>query len=121
MRKLKLDLDDLAIESFETTGPEDSDGTVIANQHRFWSVSCFGTCRTCGTCRGTFRCNYTLCVYDRTCWHCVRPIETRFQFVDSCGFTCQERYSCAGGYTCDLQTCFNTCTCAVAVCAPVPP
>jgi hypothetical protein len=98
MRKLKLDLDELAVESFETTVPEPKQGTIVGNQQ--FGPGNPGISQYLGTC-------------GRSCLMCVPDVGT---WWDSC--TCQ---TCAG-QTCDGPTCFATCygtcllTCAGNTC-----
>ena len=82
MRRLKLDLDDLRVESFETT-PEigDTKGTVLGYGATDWGNTCAAS--ECGTCVGT--CFGGSCV--GTC-------------AGTCGNTCGS--TCAG-------TCGNSC------------
>lgn len=84
-RKLRLDLDDLSVESFHATLAESREGTVLALETGQWDVSCGGSCAdTCEPCnwetRGGFSC-YGTC--DYTCDNC--PPQTQ-QW--SCDFTC---------------------------------
>jgi hypothetical protein len=84
MRKTRLDLDSLSVESFDTTAtPADSRGTVHGNADTFQSYcsdgrTCIDTCdytcnqyeATCaGTCQGDASCCPTYCgtCYDYTC------------------------------------------------------
>jgi hypothetical protein len=77
MKKLKLQIDDLAIESFETATVAAEEGTVMAH----------GTKDTCdpaiGTCFG-YTC-YATCA--GTC-------------PDSCAYTCDPAVGTCFGYTC---------------------
>jgi hypothetical protein len=94
MRKVKLQLESLAVESFDTRPPEPPEGTVAAHQVWLTDGTCLNTCGscflTCGTCYDT--CAQTC---PNTCWA-------------SCGGTCVE------------NTCANTCfrTCVYAYCGP---
>ena len=71
MNKLKLHLDDLAVESFDTSATDRQKGTVVGEQ-----CSCGGTCFE-ATCQAT--CPYTCDDYtcaescDGTCagWTCI--------------------------------------------------
>ena len=83
MIKLKLRLDDLAVESFDTTAVRQEKGTVFGEQ-------C--TCQTVCSCPGCPSCDPT-CAYtcdDATCPACP-----------TCGATCAN--------TCDDPTCYETC------------
>ena len=80
MNKLKLALEDLSVESFDTSGAEKEKGTVIGEQ-----CSCLGTCpqTACATCPQT--CD------DYSC-------------AESCYGTCA-----GGGLTCGYESCGGTC------------
>ena len=86
MNKLKLHLDDLAVESFDTCDREKEKGTVVGEQ-----CSCNGTCplTVCATCANT--CDDATCAY--TCDDATCPA--------SCNGTC-------GGASC-WETCGGTC------------
>jgi hypothetical protein len=88
MRKVKLQLESLAVESFDTSPPEPEEGTVAA--HQVWLTA--GTCAvSCGgSCFQTGCSCYNTCIQTcpDTCWA-------------SCGGTCWE-YTCA-------DTCLRTC------------
>jgi hypothetical protein len=99
MRKLKLQLEDLRIDSFQTTPAEKPKGTVFGEQCTCYTnctcpgcptcdASCNGTCdASCnGTCDAS--CNGTC---DATCLDCGTF------FGATCGNSCD--YSC--DYTCD--------------------
>ena len=92
MRKIRLQLESLAVESFDTTGPRPDAGTVAAHQIvtvapcDYESGSCFASCN--GTCA-------------RTC---------------SCEATCNGYESCAG--TCFEYTCERTCRGSCGYCGP---
>lgn len=82
MKKLRLDLDELAVESFDTRGAEKEKGTVVGEQQ----CSCGGTCYPQATCPQT--CAYT----------CDDP---------TCAYTCDDA-TCAG-FTCGFESCGGTC------------
>jgi hypothetical protein len=90
--KLKLNLDELTVDSFDTTRPAEKQGTVFGEQCTCYTnctcpgcptcyASCNGTCGgTCGehtcqaSCNGTcgaatcgYSCNYTACCEPQTC------------------------------------------------------
>jgi hypothetical protein len=79
--KLKLHLDDLTVDSFDTTRPAAKQGTVFGEQCTCYT-NC--TCPGCPTCYAS--CNGTC---DATC-------------PNTCAYTCDDA-SCAGscGDTCD--------------------
>jgi hypothetical protein len=83
MKKLTLTLDDLRVDSFETSVGRQERGTVIGEQQ------C--TCNTqCGqnTCPGCPTCDYTCAnTCPNTCW-------------DTCDYTCGNT---CGQYTCAYQ------------------
>lgn len=82
MNKLKLDLEELGVESFDTQGGVKERGTVVGEQQ----CSCVGTCYWQATCAAT--CAYTC--DDQTCPACP---------------TCAA--SCNG--TCEGNTCWDSC------------
>lgn len=101
MRKLKLDLEELAVESFATTPEPRREGGTVFGQEQctcYTQCTCPG-CPTCdascnGTCGGTCEasCNGT-CV--NTCGASCG---------DTCGYTCDCGYSndtrCSGAFNC---------------------
>jgi hypothetical protein len=97
MKKMKLNLDTLAVDSFDTAVPLPKPGTVFGEQ-----CTCYTNC----TCPGCPTCAHT-CAYtcdDATCPNCPTCGQ-------SCGDSCYG--TCAGQYTCD-----NTCdSCYYTQCA----
>ena len=95
MSKLKLQLDDLAVESFDTTAPRKEKGTVFGEQ-------C--TCATNCTCPGCPTCDHT-CAYtcdDATCPNCPTC-------AASCNGTCAGA-TCDGSCDCTAEaSCYGTC------------
>ncbi len=96
MKKLKLEIENLAVESFDTSASEKPKGTVFGEQ-------C--TCQTACTCPGCPSCDYT-CAYtcdDATCPACPTC-------AASCNGTCNEAscYGTCGEYTCGF-TCYESC------------
>jgi hypothetical protein len=96
MKKLSLDLDQLAVESFDTSGPERSRGTVrgfditasTCYEENCGCITDGGTCNTdCGqnTCDNT--CNQASCAGDS----CVNLCPT------------------GGAHTCIQPSCFYSC------------
>lgn len=81
MGKLRLQLDQLTVDSFDTSTPEADRGTVFGEQ-------C--TCHTNCTCPGCPTCDHTQC--------------GQLSCHDSCAGTCQGWYTCQGANTRD-QTC----------------
>ena len=108
MKKLRLDLDDLAVESFDTTQAQREKGTVFGEQ-------C--TCQTACTCPGCPTC-YDSC--NGTCGDtCAASCNGTCDY--SCGGTCYE-WTC--GYDCGTindGTCQNYGTCHWnSPCQPIP-
>ena len=83
----KLRLDDLSVESFDTTTVKKEKGTVFGEQCTCYTVC---TCPGCPTCDAT--CAYTC--DDQTCPACPTCANT-------CAYTCDD-YSCA-------ESCGGTC------------
>ncbi len=72
MKKLKLNLDEIKVESFETDSSNKGIGTVIANNLQTMSVAPCGTCNTSCATAVPERCNTQdpTCVYSlvgKTC------------------------------------------------------
>jgi hypothetical protein len=89
MSKLKLDLNELRIESFETKDAEEARGTVQA--HASAIMTCPSTCASCVTCYAT----------------CFASCPANTCGGNTCGRTC---YSCvicpwSGGFTCEPAFC----------------
>ncbi|HEX6041772.1 hypothetical protein [Longimicrobium sp.] len=108
MRKLKLSLDSLQVESFAATGSEPVRGTVPGHEWtEYADESCFGTCDGGCTRDGS----------------CVNPCGTGYASCygtcyASCGGTCDATCGCPPntGYTyCDCQT-WETCP-GASICA----
>jgi hypothetical protein len=98
MKKTRLDLDSLSVESFDTTAAPEGRGTVHGNADTFQSY-----CSDGRTCIDT--CDYTCNQYNATCGStCVGSCEP-----SGCG-TCVDA-SCGDTYcgTCDPHCC---CTCS---------
>jgi hypothetical protein len=92
MKKLKLRLDDLQVDTFQTTSAPKQKGTVFGEQCTCYTQCTCPGCPTCdASCNGTCdaSCNGTC---DASC---------NGTCGDTCEYTCD--YSC--GYTCDGQTC----------------
>lgn len=90
MRKLRLELEALTVDSFDTTAVEVPKGTVLAQEGtRGCSISCVDSClQTQCTCAGINTCQ------------------------QSCNGTCV-------GYSCQGPTCVGTCaTCGANTCEP---
>ena len=95
MKKLRLSLDALQVDTFDPASGNAGQGTVLGEQLITVAISCGGTCVTCGG----------------TCATCAA----------SCGITCGQscfltcQYTCRR--TCDDATCFPSCelTCETCV------
>jgi hypothetical protein len=105
MRKLKLELDRLEVESFDTASTQKRKGTVIGEELCTCNTYCGqATCPGCPTCDNT--CAYTC--DDATCPACP-----------TCANTCAN--------TCDDPSCYDTCglscwdTCRPRLCGPYYP
>jgi hypothetical protein len=95
--KLKLNLEQLTVDSFDTTTVQKSKGTVFGEQCTCWTQCGQNTCPGCPTC-------------DATCGNtCVNTCDD-----PSCAGSCDA--SCYG--TCAGNTCLNTCyeTCRPRLC-----
>jgi hypothetical protein len=107
MNKLKLNLDELAVESFDTTRSEKTRGTVVGEQCTCYTYC--DTCPGCPTCDNT--CAYTC--DDATCPACPTCNA-------SCNGTCDycESYDyCGTQYD---ATCNGYGTCGRYPCADIP-
>ncbi|HEX6368395.1 MAG TPA: hypothetical protein VF006_05650 [Longimicrobium sp.] len=90
MKKMKLDLEDLSVDSFDTSAPLEKRGTVFGEQCTCYTQC---TCPGCPTCQ-----NYNTC--DASC-NGSCPQQT---CGDSCYGTCPGQWSCE--WTCD--SCYYT-------------
>ena len=77
--KLTLNLEDLFVESFDTTSPQSGKGTVFAEQG-----PC--TCPTACTCPGCLTCDYTACGQQS----CAGSCESCESCWETCQVTCPE-------------------------------
>lgn len=84
MKKLALKLEHLEVESFDTTRPEDTRGTVLAHATVHPEATCFETCdlnrQTCQNSCGWATCFENTCQYScglnptcnvTGCIHCI--------------------------------------------------
>lgn len=93
MHKLKLDLDQLSVESFGTDAPEALRGTVEARSHL---CSAFDTCASC---------DYTCGTCNPSCASCVSCYNT---CDNTCGASCYG--TCATCMTnCQQESCVYIC------------
>ena len=89
MKKLRLSLDELRVDSFETTAEQEPRGTVMGEQQCTCLTNC--TCPGCNTCNET--CPQT-CAYTCDDSECIMTC-----IGDTCG---------GGGWTC-WDSCGGTC------------
>jgi hypothetical protein len=98
MSKLKLRLDDLRIDSFDTTAPQKAKGTVFGEQCTCYTQCTCPGCPTCdASCNGTCAasCNGTC---GATCGESCNDTCAGSTCVYSCGGTCGD-YTCGTFYT----------------------
>ncbi len=97
--KLQLNLEDLSVDSFDTTSTQKAKGTVFGEQ-----CTCYTNC----TCPGCPTC-------DRTC-----PNTCAYTCDDNtCAYTCDDNtcVNCTGGYSCyDTDCCPIQETCVQTGC-----
>jgi hypothetical protein len=89
--KLTLNLEDLSVDSFDTTATQKAKGTVFGEQCTCYT-NC--TCPGCPTCDAT--CNYTC--DDATCPNCPTC-------AASCNGTCNCPTNNTCGYSCNYSEC----------------
>lgn len=93
MNKLKLSMEDLSVESFDTTAMRAEKGTVVGEQQCTCYTVC--TCPGCPTCNGT-------CPADNTCADTCWDTCDNFTCLETCGFSnCETR--CGPAATCRCQ------------------
>ena len=106
--KLKLHLEDLAVDSFDTSRPAQKEGTVFGEQCTCWT-NC--TCPGCPTCDNTAcgqhtcdaSCNGTCAASCNGTCNCPAP-----SGWETCGgFTCDGGWNC--GYTALQTNCDQIC------------
>jgi hypothetical protein len=108
MRKLLLKLDDLQVDTFDTTVRPRGKGTVFGEQCTCWTRCGQNTCPGCPTCDNT--CNGAdTCA--NTCAYTCDDVSCAGSCNASCGGSCE--YSCgdtqcAGGWTCGNCTAWQT-------------
>ena len=91
MNKLKLKLDDLQVDTFQTTAPQKAKGTVFGEQCTCYTQCTCPGCPTCdASCNGT--CDASC---NGTCASCDA----------SCGGTCDWSCGCTYEASCNGQTC----------------
>src|SRR5215218_8064679 len=104
MNKLKLNLDELSVESFDTTRRERAKGTVFGEQCTCYTQC---TCPGCPTCDAT--CNATCAA---TCAYTCDDA--------TCGGTCDCSYDTCEYCTINDATCRGYGTCGIYPCKDVP-
>lgn len=93
MNKLKLSMEDLSVESFDTSTVRAEKGTVFGEQQCTCYTVC--TCPGCYTCEGT-------CPNDATCADTCWETCDDFTCLETCGFSnCETR--CGAAATCRCQ------------------
>ena len=117
MKKLKLNLDDLKVESFQVTPEDEAAGEGTVEGYCYDCETFFGpSCRVCPTDVCT---NNTLCGQNTCAATC--PNTCPNTCANTCPNTCA--HTCAGN-TCVGPTCFDTCgrTCFYTCppCIPFP-
>jgi hypothetical protein len=88
--KLKLNLDQLAVDSFDTTKPEAKAGTVFGEQCTCYTNCTCPGCYTCdASCNGTCDASCNGTCYEATCGCPDTNYETCYQTCDGprCGYT----------------------------------
>jgi hypothetical protein len=101
MAKLKLQLEDLMIDSFDTTPVEKAKGTVFGEQCTCWTQCGQNTCPGCPTCNASCNgtCDASAC--NGTCDASCNGTCGGYSCAYTCDWTCE--YTCGdscGGYTC---------------------
>ena len=105
MKKLRLDLEHLQVETFDTAAEHGAEGTVVARQDGTAMTVCWGLCG--GESEGVFGCGggsegCTLDPYNDNC----------YSYAQQCPFTVIPSWSCAG--TCGAEAgetvCAGNCT-----------
>jgi hypothetical protein len=110
MKKLRLSLDALQVDTFDPASTDAGQGTVVGEQIGTVAVSCRGTCVTCGascftcalscgaTCGGSC---FATCDYSCEGSTCQGP-----SCIPTCELSCETCVTC-GGYTCVPLYCGN--------------
>jgi hypothetical protein len=97
MRKLKLSLDALHVESFHAESVDPERGTVAAHSDPAECVSPWGTCEK-------------YCTQDGSCNSCQGSCfgSCGVTCINTCGATCLQTCGCTGATECNCQT-WETC------------
>ncbi len=106
MKKLKLDFDDLKVESFETTdGPPGGHGTVRGYASESCGGTCYLNCTYQESCAGTCE---PYCITNESCegtcfeQHCTNNTDCG---QNTCDYSCDTGVCCGGGGTDDTYGC----------------
>ena len=102
MKKMTLDLDQLSVDSFDTSAPPEKRGTVFGEEYTpFTHCTCPGhpSCDGYDTCQGTPSCD-GVCTYTQGDPSCDITCHGRFTCEPSCDYTCD-----GYGATCQYYTC----------------
>ena len=106
MRKLTLNLEDLSVDSFDTTAREKAKGTVFGEQCTCYTNCTCPGCPSCGnTCPATcaYTCDDNTCAYtcdDASCVGCTG------------GYSCNNTECCPINDTCNQTNCGRQLCCA---------
>jgi hypothetical protein len=101
MKKFRLELDDLRIDSFSTTPAQKAKGTVFGEQCTCYTQCTCPGCPTCdASCEGS--CGASC---DYSCQATCAPASCFETCMWTCGYACQSRHSCdyftCSGYATD--------------------
>lgn len=102
MRKLRMDLGELVVETFRTSSDEAERGTVAGHEGRPYNTAmtvCWGLC-------GTNNSDQVFCSYNNE--SCGGSCNTICLTCVSCDGTCPEQ-GCPTGWSCEGSTCAATC------------
>jgi hypothetical protein len=95
--KLKLNLEQLTIDSFDTAAPQKPKGTVFGEQCTCWTQCGQNTCPGCPTC--DYSCNGTCNASCNGTCNCPT--------ANTCDWSCYAT-DCGYGYTCGNCTAYQT-------------
>jgi hypothetical protein len=91
--KLKLNLDELTVDSFDTTRPTNKQGTVFGEQCTCYTQCTCPGCPTCyASCNGTCEATCANTCDDNTCVNCTDDSE--LCVPNTYGAECPSRHSC---------------------------
>lgn len=93
MKKMKLILEQLAVDSFETAAAPEPRGTVFGEQNSGYFTIC--TCGGQPTCDGNATCLGYTCAASCDLWTCDgHTCDASECWVDTCAFTCGHTCPC---------------------------